>query len=262
MTTGCAIAAIVALLQWRHALVIGGIALLMLAFLATKTATFAGGVATTSPLSIACVFLLVVLLRRLWQERRQALRLLQAERNTRLADQRAAAIVERARIARDLHDGLTHHLSGLLLHVQTARALVEDRDLAAACQRLDSSVELARRSLVEARDVIEVMRSEPKDLAMLKDVASAWERATGRRVVLGTSRGCGAPRRFTLGCRVVDCARGFDQCRPAFHQHSGGSGGRNDRARWYLGAGDRLCAGSRSAAASGSRWWARVGRAG
>jgi len=180
VTVGCAAAAIVALLPWRRALIAGAVALLALALLAARTS----GVPATSPLLVACAFLIVALLRRLWQERGQALRLLEAERDARLADQRVAAAAERARIARDLHDGLTHHLSGLLLQVQSARALVEDRDLAAARQRLDSSVELARRSLVEARDVVNVLHSGPKDLAMLDEVTSEWARATGRRVDL------------------------------------------------------------------------------
>lgn len=182
VTAGCAAAALVALLPCRRALIIGAIALLGLAFLATQVATTE--MTAISPLSVACVFLVVALLRRLWQERRQALRLLQAERDTHQADERAAAGAERSRIARDLHDGLTHHLSGLLLQVQSARALVEDQDLAGARRRLDSSVELARRSLVEARDVIEVLRSGPKDLTVLDAVIGEWEQATGRRVCL------------------------------------------------------------------------------
>jgi len=182
MVAGCAASAVVALLPWRRALIAGAITLLVLAFFATRLAGAA--VDGITPLSVACVFLLVALLRRLWQERRQALRLLQAERDTRLADQRAAAAAERARIARDLHDGLTHHLSGLLLQVQSARALLDDNDLTGARQRLDSSVDLARRSLVEARDVVEVLHAGPKDLTMLDDVTSAWGRATGRQVTL------------------------------------------------------------------------------
>lgn len=182
MVAGCAAAAVVALLPWRRALIAGAITLLVLAFFATRLAGAA--VDGITPLSVACVFLLVALLRRLWQERRQALRLLQAERDTRLADQRAAAAAERARIARDLHDGLTHHLSGLLLQVQSARALLDDHDLTGARQRLDSSVDLARRSLVEARAAVEVLYAGPKDLTMLDDVTSAWGRATGRRVTL------------------------------------------------------------------------------
>lgn len=111
--TGCAAAAIVALLPGRRALIIGGVALLALAFLAIQLAADTT-VNAISPLSVACVFLVVALLRRLWQARRQALHLLGVERDTHLAEQRAAAAEERARIARDLHDGLTHHLSGLL----------------------------------------------------------------------------------------------------------------------------------------------------
>lgn len=178
--TGCAAAAIVALLPGRRALITGGFALLALAFLATQLAADTT-VNAISPLSVACVFLVVALLRRLWQERRQALRLLRVERDTHLAEQRAAAAEERARIARDLHDGLTHHLSGLLLQVQSARALLEDRDLSAASQRMDSSIELARRSLIEARDVVDVLHSGPKDLATLDTVTDAWELATGRQ---------------------------------------------------------------------------------
>ncbi len=181
--TGCGLAAIVALLPGRRALISGAVALLALAFLATQLAADPT-VDAISPLSVACVFLVVALLRRLWQERRQALLLLKVERDTHLAEQRAAAADERARIARDLHDGLTHHLSGLLLQMQSARALLDDRDLSAASERMDSSIELARRSLVEARDVIDVLHSGPKDLASLDAVTDAWQLATGRQVRL------------------------------------------------------------------------------
>lgn len=186
--TGCALAAIVALLPRRRALISGAVALLALALLATRLAADPT-VDAISPLSVACVFLVVALLRRLWQERRQAVRLLEVERDTHLAEQRAAAADERARIARDLHDGLTHHLSGLLLQVQSARALLDDRDLSAASERMDSSIELARRSLVEARDVIDVLHSGPKDLASLDTVTDAWQLATGRQVRLHVPAG-------------------------------------------------------------------------
>lgn len=186
--TGCAAAAIVALLPGRRALITGGVALLALAFLATQLAADTT-VNAISPLSVACVFLVVALLRRLWQERRQALHLLGVERDTHLAEQQVAAAEERARIARDLHDGLTHHLSGLLLQVQSARALLEDRDLSAASQRMDSSIELARRSVVEARDVVDVLQSGPKDLATLDTVTDAWGLATGRQVRLHVPAG-------------------------------------------------------------------------
>jgi len=82
VTVGCVAAAIVALLPWRRALIAGAVALLALALLAARTP----GVPATSPLLVACAFLIVALLRRLWQERGQALRLLEAERDARLAE--------------------------------------------------------------------------------------------------------------------------------------------------------------------------------
>lgn len=185
---GCAAAAIVALLPWRPALITGAVALLAFALFAHELAADTT-VRAIGPLSVACAFLVVALLRRLWQDRRQALRLLEVERETHVAEQRAAAADERARIARDLHDGLTHHLSGLLLQVQSAQALLQDRELSAAGRRLESSVELARRSLVEARDVIDVLQSGPRDLATLATVTDAWELATGRRVRLEVPSG-------------------------------------------------------------------------
>src|ERR1700712_5191705 len=74
---------------------------------------------------------------------------------------RAAALDERARIAREIHDVLAHSLAGLTIDLEATRVLVEhgastDRILA----RVDRAHALAREGLSETRRAIETLRGE------------------------------------------------------------------------------------------------------
>src|ERR1700712_63414 len=74
---------------------------------------------------------------------------------------RAAALDERARIAREIHDVLAHSLAGLTIDLEATRVLVEhgastDRILA----RVDRAHGLAREGLSETRRAIETLRGE------------------------------------------------------------------------------------------------------
>ena len=55
--------------------------------------------------------------------------LLEEEERTRLARNEAAALDERSRIARELHDVLAHSLSALSVELEGARLLALDRDV-------------------------------------------------------------------------------------------------------------------------------------
>ena len=141
-------------------------------------------VAAVDPLSGFSAFLVLLLIRYLAEQRRQARRLLVAERATAEAQATAATEGERARIARDLHDGLTHQLTALLLHVQTAQALLADGATLLAADRMTASVAHARGCLNEARDVVDVLRAGSADPQALVKVAADWASATGRRVTV------------------------------------------------------------------------------
>src|ERR1700761_9617581 len=81
--------------------------------------------------SVAYAFMFVIgHLLRLSEERQiQARELLEEEERTRLARNEAAALDERGRIARELHDVLAHSLSALSVELEGARLLALDRDV-------------------------------------------------------------------------------------------------------------------------------------
>ncbi|MEU4197969.1 histidine kinase [Kribbella sp. NPDC026611] len=83
---------------------------------------------------------------------------------TRLAQSehaRAAALEERGRIARDLHDVLAHSLGALTVQLEVAEGLLEDRgDVAGALDRVRRSRRLAVQGLVEARSAVAALRAD------------------------------------------------------------------------------------------------------
>jgi signal transduction histidine kinase len=80
---------------------------------------------------------------------------------SRAAEARAAAVAERGRIAREMHDVLAHSLSALALQLESSRLLARDRhadpDLVRA---LDQAHHLAAGGLEEARRAIAAARGD------------------------------------------------------------------------------------------------------
>jgi signal transduction histidine kinase len=70
-----------------------------------------------------------------------------------------AAREERARIARELHDIVAHHISLISVHAETARLTVRDLPADAAA-RLLTIGETARKALTEMRRVLGVLRDD------------------------------------------------------------------------------------------------------
>ena len=115
----------------------------------------------------------------------------------------AAALAERQRLAREMHDVLAHSLSGLALQLEGARLLVT-RD--PADPRLAETIEranhLARSGLDEARRAIGVLRDEdlpgPERLSAL---VAEFERDSGiscRFAVAGDQRELDAQTRLAM----------------------------------------------------------------
>ncbi|MGW2179277.1 sensor histidine kinase [Streptomyces sp. NPDC001732] len=98
------------------------------------------------------------------EARGNAQRLLVQERAARAAEAETAALGERARIAREIHDVLAHSLSAQLVHLEAARLLIErepagefrdrvlERVVAARC--------MAREGLAETRQALSALRGE------------------------------------------------------------------------------------------------------
>jgi signal transduction histidine kinase len=133
---------------------------------------------------------------------RTALLLAELE-ETRSAQALAAALAERQRLAREMHDVLAHSLSGLVLNLESAR-LVADHGKAAPQIKdaIDRSHRLARTGLEEARRAIDMLRGdELPGPERLPTLAAEFERDTGVACTLavnGDERDLGTEGRLTF----------------------------------------------------------------
>jgi signal transduction histidine kinase len=121
------------------------------------------------------------------EARGNAQRLLAQERAARAAEAESAALAERARIAREIHDVLAHSLSAQLVHLEAARLLIEngaDRDR--ILERVVAARGMARDGLAETRQALSALRGELTPLEdFLSDLVSGADGAevtvTGER---------------------------------------------------------------------------------
>jgi len=100
--------------------------------------------------------------------RREEQRELQLVNAARVQEEhaRAAALAERARIARDVHDVLAHSLSALAVQLQGARLmLLRDGAPADTVAQIERAQHLASEGLAEARRAVTALRTSPVDLA-------------------------------------------------------------------------------------------------
>ncbi len=123
----------------------------------------------------AFFFFLGVLLQREREQRLQVARLLAELEASREVEKEAAALDERSRLAREMHDVLAHTLSGLALQLQgakvLARALPSDADTTELVDVVEHAHAMARGGLAEARQAIGALRNVrlpgPESLAAL-----------------------------------------------------------------------------------------------
>ncbi|MFI5709295.1 sensor histidine kinase [Kribbella sp. NPDC051620] len=106
---------------------------------------------------------------------------------------RAAALAERARIARDVHDVLAHSLAGLSLNLQGARLmLVRDGASEEAIEQVTRAQGLAADGLAEARRAVATLREDSvPDARAMADLVAAYRLETGSEAtfdILGQSR--------------------------------------------------------------------------
>jgi signal transduction histidine kinase len=153
----------------------------------------------------AFFFFFGVLLRREREQRQQVARLLAELEASREAEKQAAALAERSRLAREMHDVLAHTLSGLALQLQgakaLARALPPDADGAELVDVVERAHGLARSGLAEARQAIGALRGArlpgPEALAALVE---EHRLATGARCGLTVE---GQPRELPAEGRLA-----------------------------------------------------------
>ncbi|MFK4088063.1 sensor histidine kinase [Kribbella sp. NPDC020789] len=102
---------------------------------------------------------------------------------------RAAALAERARIARDVHDVLAHSLAGLSLNLQGARLmLVRDGASPEAIEQVTRAQDLAAEGLAEARRAVAALREDSvPDERALADLVTTYRLESGAPATFETS---------------------------------------------------------------------------
>jgi signal transduction histidine kinase len=113
--------------------------------------------------AIAYIFMFVIgsLVRMSENHQIQAQELLDEEQRTREARNEAAALDERGRIARELHDVLAHSLSALSVELEGARLLALDRDVdSEVIAAIGRAHRHAAAGLDEARAAIKALRGD------------------------------------------------------------------------------------------------------
>jgi signal transduction histidine kinase len=123
--------------------------------------------------------------------------------DAREAEAAAAAVAERGRIARDLHDVLAHSLSGLAIQLQAARRLAQKQQAGAELTGvLVRSAELATEGLADARKAVSALREDQlPDISLLPALAERYRRTMQLNVTVtieGPDRPLTAERSATL----------------------------------------------------------------
>jgi signal transduction histidine kinase len=157
------------------------------------------GVVISIASSVIPWFLVMRLIRRIDNGRRQAEELVEELRASRAAHAESAALAERGRVARDMHDVLAHSLSALALQLEGARLMAADRggdpDVVEAIERAHH---LAADGLAEARDAIAALRGdELPGPERLQQLAGAYP-GDCRLTVSGTPRELRSDARLAL----------------------------------------------------------------
>jgi signal transduction histidine kinase len=154
-------------------------------------------------LALVAVYVASLSARRVQVREEQEERLLAELEESRKAGLRAAALAERQRLAREMHDVLAHSLSGLVVQLEGTRLLTAtapgDERLPAA---IDRAHLLARSGLDEAREAIGMLRGGelpgPGRLAELAGEFTAGAGIPCQFTEAGTARGLAPPVRLAL----------------------------------------------------------------
>ncbi|MCG6497516.1 sensor histidine kinase [Kitasatospora sp. A2-31] len=121
------------------------------------------------------------------EARGTARRLLAQERAARAAEAETAALAERARIAREIHDVLAHSLSAQLVHLEAARLMLDaGTDRERVRERVVAARRMAQDGLAETRQALSALRGEFTPVGEFLVDLTARERAAFS--VTGTPR--------------------------------------------------------------------------
>jgi signal transduction histidine kinase len=180
-----AIGAIGGLVRRPHRRVIMGLATaaLSLVLLGLSALLFPYPVQLISSVAALIIVVLISLSRRQYLAAERQERLLLEERLA-VEQERAevAALAERSRIARDIHDVLAHSLGGLVLQLDAVEALLESGRHDEAHRRVTAARGLAAEGLEEARRAVDALR----------DPETAADPAAAIQQLIDTHRSLGA----------------------------------------------------------------------
>jgi signal transduction histidine kinase len=141
-------------------------------------------------------FLITRMIRQLAYRRDRAEELVEELRESREAAAESAALAERGRMARDMHDVLAHSLSALALQLEGTRLLARDRGAdPEVVAGLERAHRLAAGGLAEARQAIAALRGD--ELPSLQDLADAFG-PSANLTVIGTPRETSSEARLAL----------------------------------------------------------------
>ena len=127
----------------------------------------------------------------------QAEALLAETRRAQFEAERAAALTERSRIAREIHDVLAHSLGALGIQLQAAEVMLsERRDIDRALRSLAGARRLVDEGLTETRRAVQALRTDapplPQALAALVDDRPGALTVSGEPYALEPGRRPGA----------------------------------------------------------------------
>ena len=146
---------------------------------AGATHTIPAGVSYT--VAAAALFGVAAYVRALRDAHRRSERIVAELRATRRAEAKAAALAERARLAREMHDILAHVLSALSLQLEATALLLEEEGASQrALQQVHRAQRLAHDGLDEAQQAIGALRGDRlPGPELLEDLMGAFTQATG-----------------------------------------------------------------------------------
>ncbi len=187
----------------RHSAVVLGVAVVSLAVGWTLGGQASVDGIVLNELGVLAMYILSMFARRYRESNERSERLIVELEESRGALAEAAALGERQRLAREMHDVLAHSLSGLVLNLESARLLAErdsvDPEVVAT---IDRAHHLAKTGLQEARRAISMLRGDelpgPQRLAAL---AAEFEDDSGVKCTLdvtGSERELDSDGRLTL----------------------------------------------------------------
>jgi signal transduction histidine kinase len=145
---------------------------------------------------IVFAFLLTMVLERYSQQTKRAEALLKELQTANAALEAArqketdlAVAEERVRLARDIHDGLGHHLTILSIQLQAAGKLVE-RDAQAAAEAIRVSRSEAQAALEEVRYSVGALRQNPTERRSLPETLASLTHSFAQHTGIQASFAC------------------------------------------------------------------------